>query len=194
MWVPDSRAASGRLASVPWSARTHQHRPSYRRRIVAAPKILCVRFLILTYAGKIYQTLNYPEILDLTNRQEVNRLQLRYRGTGVVTHRRERVRGGHYIASVRGRQNQFTCISDEDTAPFTLNRTLANPMRPPGALGTLIGQSKKKKPATMFQAYMLMYERDDTVRQMPVRPGRDGGKKRLRRELRSLRGQLARES
>lgn len=40
----------------------------------------------------------------------------------------------------------------------------------------------------MFQACKLMYERDDTVRQMPAKPGRDGGKNRLRRDLRSLCG------
>lgn len=151
-----------------------------RRRIVAAPKILCCRFSIILPTGTIHHTLNYPEILNLTNRQELNTLPLNYRLVGVVSHRGDGLTGGNFIASVRGRQNnQFTCISDEDTVPITRNQFLANPVQPPTRLA-----GRKAR----FEAYMLTYERDDTARQMPVRPGRDGGKKRVRRELRALRG------
>lgn len=37
-----------------------------------------------------------------------------------------------------------------------------------------------------FEVAMLIYERDDAVRVMPQRMGRDEGKKRLRRDLRGL--------
>ncbi|KAH7411644.1 hypothetical protein DE146DRAFT_245373 [Phaeosphaeria sp. MPI-PUGE-AT-0046c] len=151
-----------------------------RRRIAAAPKILCCRFMIVLPTGKIFHTLRYPEILNLQNRQEINTLPLNYRLTGVVSHRGGGLKGGHFIASVRGRRTgQFTCINDNNKASITLPQFLANPVQPPGRL---CGPNAK------FQAYMLMYERDDRLRQMPARPGKDGGKKRLRREMRALQG------
>jgi hypothetical protein len=67
------------------------------------------------------------------------------------------------------------CISDSNTAIFSLAELSANPQ-----IWSHSG----------FEAAMLIYERDDAVRAMPLRMGRDRGKKRLRRELRGLTSEL----
>jgi hypothetical protein len=102
-----------------------------RRTILAAPKILVVQFQILSPRHKIMHTLSCPEILDLTNRQEVSTLPLQYRLTGVVSHSGPSANAGHYIASMRERDpNEFMCISDEVREDFSRQEFLANPQMP----------------------------------------------------------------
>lgn len=136
---------------------------------------MCCTFKILLSGGKVDHTLTYPEILTLTNDQEVKNLPLNYRLMGVVSHFGEGAEEGHFIASVRGRQNGvFTCISDDGTAQTNRAGFLANPVQPPASMSWARNQ---------FEAFMLMYERDDTRRDMPVRP--KNGRNRLR-ELKTL--------
>jgi len=125
-------------------------------------------------------TLNYPEIPDLTTHQQNPTLPLQYRLTGVVSHTGPRTDFGHYIASVRGRvPGVFPCISDEELEDFDLQEFLTNPQNP---------VTRGMQANGGFQVYMLCYERDDTIRNMPVATGSVGGgvKGRLARELRGL--------
>lgn len=96
---------------------------------------------------------------------------------GVISHFGEGAETGHFIASVRGRQNgAFTCISDNETGQTNRAGFLNNPVQPP------VGMSWA---GNQFEAYMLMYERDDTHREMPVRSKNE--RNRLK-ELKTLLG------
>jgi uncharacterized UBP type Zn finger protein len=83
------------------------HANTVKRRhstIIAAPKILVVQLQILTPL-KTFHALRYNGFLDLTARQAIPTLPLGYVMRGVVSHRGETADSGHYIASVRQRDN-----------------------------------------------------------------------------------------
>ncbi|KAF1363943.1 hypothetical protein EJ07DRAFT_172862 [Lizonia empirigonia] len=54
--------------------------------IIAAPKILRIHLQILLHDVKLFHTLNYPDVLDLTAFQEAPALPLQYQLSSVVAH------------------------------------------------------------------------------------------------------------
>jgi uncharacterized UBP type Zn finger protein len=126
-----------------------------RSTIIAAPKILVVQLQILTPL-KTLHALRYSDIISLTAYQAFPTLPLNYVLRGVVSHCGDTADTGHYIASVRQRdQSRFMCISDEETQRFNRLQFIANPQRP------------TQMQADDFQVYMLVFERADGARNMP---------------------------
>ncbi|KAH7073536.1 hypothetical protein BKA63DRAFT_566730 [Paraphoma chrysanthemicola] len=126
--------------------------------IAAAPKILSVWFNILLPGQKITQALAYPECLDLTAWQTATQSEdtvpLHYRLNAVISHIGDDD-AGHYIATVRGReQGRFWVISDDNGEMFDRDEFLANLQVP-----LLVWKCGEE--GAGFQVYGLMYERVD---------------------------------
>lgn len=160
-----------------------QNRTKHREtEIVAAPKILRIQLQILMPQHKIFHHLTYPNMLDLTTRQQIPTLPLQYRLSSVVSHTGdfvdaetggvERVRFPRNKSS-KGTVNQPPSRTSEK---MIVGHYIASVLEPDGTYSTVndsgvrtITQraflsNPQRSAGQGFEVSVLTYVRDDSVR------------------------------